>query len=109
MHLVYIDESGSTGTNLNDAEQPVFALCAMIVKEERWQALEADLIATVQRLLPISLERGDGFEVHGSDLRRGCGCFSGIAVAERVAFRDAWMSIGKRHEVKLIWRAIYLR
>lgn len=43
MHLVYIDESGNSGSNLNDPQQPIFVLCAMIVSEDRWQSLEASL------------------------------------------------------------------
>ena len=28
MHLVYFDESGNSGNNLNDADQPIFVLGA---------------------------------------------------------------------------------
>jgi len=43
LHLVYLDESGNTGTNLNDTEQPIFLLAALIVPEAVWQPLERDL------------------------------------------------------------------
>jgi len=33
MNLVYIDESGNTGLNLKDPQQPVFLLAAMILPE----------------------------------------------------------------------------
>ena len=36
MQLVYLNESGSTGLDLNNAEQPIFALCAMIIAEDKW-------------------------------------------------------------------------
>jgi hypothetical protein len=38
MHLVYFDESGNSGNNLNDAEQPIFVLGALIVPETCWQS-----------------------------------------------------------------------
>jgi hypothetical protein len=36
MYLVYFDEFGNTGTNLNDSEQPVFVLCALAVPKTKW-------------------------------------------------------------------------
>lgn len=33
MHLVYLDESGNTGKDRKDSQQPVFVLAAMIVPE----------------------------------------------------------------------------
>ena len=33
MHLIYLDESGQTGTNLKDPVQPIFVLGALIVPE----------------------------------------------------------------------------
>ena len=44
MYLVYLDESGNTGLNFNDPQQPVFLLCALIVEEQCWQQLEKDLV-----------------------------------------------------------------
>jgi hypothetical protein len=39
MHLIYLDESGQTGTNLRDTVQPVFVLGALVVPESCWLAL----------------------------------------------------------------------
>ncbi len=67
MHLIYLDESGNTGTDLKDGQQPVFVLAALIVPETCWQHLETDLEASFKGLLPTT--SFDGVEVHGSDLR----------------------------------------
>jgi uncharacterized protein DUF3800 len=105
MHLVYLDESGNSGMNLNDPAQPVFALCAMVVDESKWQSLERDLIAVLDaRIHPWRAI--DRFEVHAVDLRTGRGQFRGMAVADRIAFRDAWMDVGIRHGVRLIYRTV---
>lgn len=39
MHLIYIDESGNTGKNLADPQQPVFVLGALVIPEGSWQWL----------------------------------------------------------------------
>jgi hypothetical protein len=71
MHLVYIDESGNTGVNLNDAQQPLFVLAALIVPESCWLELERDLEQALVQLCPALAEIAA--EIHATDLRRGSG------------------------------------
>jgi len=105
VHLVYLDESGNTGNNLNDPAQPVFLLCAMIVDESRWHSLEASLKAILEVHFPKWRETKD-FEVHGADLRRGTGLFHGMPTKQRISFRDDWMRVGVASNVKLIARSV---
>jgi hypothetical protein len=106
MHLVYLDESGNSGMNLNDPAQPIFVLCAMIVDEQRWQALEKRLMEILDNRLP-QWKSMDGFEIHAVNLRKGAGPFSGMRVADRIAFRDEWMKAGADHGVRLICREVH--
>ncbi len=108
MHLIYLDESGNTGLNLNDPAQPVFVLCAMAVDEHVWQPLEQALAATVQSRFPAQ-SADPTFEIHASDLRNGTGPFRGVSVPERIAARDAFMDVGQQFGVRLIHRAIEKR
>ena len=52
MYLVYFDESGNTGNNLGDAQQPIFVLCALAVPETKWLQVEHDLHAEVEKIYP---------------------------------------------------------
>jgi hypothetical protein len=45
MQLIYLDESGNTGNNLQETQQPVFVLTALLVPEQKWLALESELQA----------------------------------------------------------------
>ncbi len=67
MHLVYFDESGNSGNNLNDPEQPIFVLGALIVPETCWQAVESDLEAELAKHFPEIAAAGE--ELHSGDLR----------------------------------------
>lgn len=107
MHLVYLDESGNSGNNLSDPDQPVFLLCAMVVPETEWLRLEHELAESVDR--HFAPPRPDGFEVHGTELRTARGFCKGMSVSARIAFRDDWMEIAARRGVKLIYRAIEKR
>ncbi len=104
MHLIYFDESGNSGTNLGDPQQPVFVLGALIVPETSWQAIESELEKALEKHLPSP--RPAGFEVHAGDVRQGTGPFKGVSVASRLALRDDWLGIAGRHQLRFIYRAI---
>src|SRR3954468_19134734 len=98
MHLVYFDESGNSGNNLNDSDQPIFVLGALIVPEDCWQAVEADLEKELQTHFPAVA--AEGGEIHSGDLRGSRGYFKGVAVPDRVALRDAWLNVAQGHGLK---------
>ncbi|MFT5365194.1 MAG: hypothetical protein ACI8V2_000131 [Candidatus Latescibacterota bacterium] len=104
MHLIYFDESGNTGNNLDDTQQPVFVLAGLVVPEEVWQDAERDLQTLIDTYFPDP--RPDNFEIHGTDLRSGRGSFKDMSVGDRIVFRDACFDIAHRHDLKLIYRAI---
>ena len=104
MHLVYFDETGNTGKDLNSLQQPVFVLCALLVSKDVWLDLEQALQDSIDKLLPPP--RPDDFEIHGADLRNGTGCFRGVAINVRLAFRSAWLKTAREHQLKLTYRAI---
>ena len=39
MYLMYADESGNTGTDLDNKQQPVFALAGIVVKDKNWHTI----------------------------------------------------------------------
>ncbi|MCX7428693.1 MAG: DUF3800 domain-containing protein [Planctomycetia bacterium] len=104
MYLIYFDESGNTGTNLNDVQQPVFVLCALAVPESRWLQVEQDLHVDIEKFFPTLLS--DDFEIHAADLMAGRQSYKDIPLDNRVAFRDAWFSVAVKHELTLVYRAI---
>ncbi len=104
MHLVYLDESGNSGNNLNDPEQPLFLLCALIVPESRWLAVERDLETTLEAYFPKP--RPDHFEIHGAALRRGKDCFMGCPVGRRIEFRNELLGTALKHDLRIVYRRI---
>lgn len=104
MYLIYVDESGNSGSNLSDKQQPIFLLCAMILAEDRWLPLEMDLRAALDKFIPEP--RSEKFEVHGVEVRNGRQWMGDKTPAERIAFRDQWMDLAAKHGVKIVYRAI---
>lgn len=103
MHLIYLDESGNSGMNLNDPQQPVFVLCGLLVPEEKWLHLERDLATALDQHCP---NRPRPLEVHGAELRSGRGYFKGFSVPQRIALRDHWLGLASQHGSRVIYRAI---
>jgi hypothetical protein len=104
MYLVYLDESGNSGTNLNDQQQPIFVLGALIVEETKWRDVEEGLESIVEAHFPSP--RPPHFEMHGTELRNGKGYFRGFPVTERL---DAWhecMQFAEEQGLNFVYRAI---
>ena len=104
MHLIYFDESGNTGNNLDDTQQPVFVLAALIIPDRVWTNIEQELQNVIDAYFPPP--RRNNFEIHGTDIRSGRKDFKDMSVRDRVALRDTWFDIARKHNLKLIYRAI---
>ncbi|MGE9268511.1 MAG: DUF3800 domain-containing protein [Verrucomicrobiales bacterium] len=104
MHLIYLDESGNSGNNLSDPQQPVFVLGALVVPEERWLSVETDIIEVLCNYFDNGIPLG--FEIHATDLRNGTRHFRGVAASQRVALRNQLLEVANKHQLAFIYRAI---
>lgn len=105
MQLIYIDETGNTGSNLTDSQQPVFALAALVVHECKWEHLDAGIRKLLDTYFP---DRPEDFEIHaaelnsppkGSYLRRH-------PIAHRLQFRDSLFTLAREAELPLVYRSV---
>jgi Protein of unknown function (DUF3800) len=66
MHFFYLDETGDTGTDLGNAEQPIFVLGGVTVSDKSWRkttdAVQSIIADFFNGLVP------DGFELHAHEL-----------------------------------------
>ena len=94
MWLAYVDESGNTGRRLDDPDQPIHWLVAVLAPEQH----VLPLTHAVEAL--VSQHRTDALvpELHGSALFSGVGAWSGVAPAKRVAIYDEALSLLARHD-----------
>ena len=106
MHLIYCDESGNTGTNLSDPNQPIFLLGALVVPENQWRPLETGLDEIIGNSFPSIAS--DDFELHGADLSnpRRPNPLRSVSIQERITCRDACFSLAQQHHLRFIYRAI---
>ncbi len=94
MYLVYIDESGDTGFNLNDSQQPVFLMAALAMEESQWAEFEDKFMEIVKT--HFSNEFPDDFELHAIDLVSRKGSFKDFTVEKTVDFRDDILTLSEQ-------------
>lgn len=104
MHLIYLDESGNSGTNLSDPQQPIFVLGALIVPEKQWKAIEQAVTEQIRSFFEDRVP--DDYEIHASEIRAGRDIYKGIDLKKRIAYRDALMQIPVDFGLPFIYRAI---
>lgn len=93
MYLAYLDESGNTGRRLDDPDQPVHWLVAVMVPEFEAIELMLDLDEVIASHVPDDPKR----ELHGAELFGGSGIWSGVAPETRLSvYRDALAVLARR-------------
>ena len=77
MHFLYIDEAGSTGTDLSAPQQPVFVMASIVVSDEKWKKTQRAVRQRLKDYFGSTL--GPVFELHACDLLspNGDGPFAG--------------------------------
>lgn len=105
MKLIYMDESGHTGTDKN-ADQPLHYLAAICIDEQKVRAVEREIQTIAFTALGAAANNTD-FEFKGHSLRSGKGrYFTGLPTAKRTALVTELLDLLKRHDIRVIWAAV---
>ena len=81
MLICYLDESGNTGRRLDDPDQPIHYLAAVMVREDRVREM-ADRLHALADAAPTSEPL---VEYHGDQLFHGSGPWQGVPPRQRVS------------------------
>ena len=108
MQLFYLDESGNTGTNLDDPQQPIHWLLAIGMTPAALQRAESDLLAIAVRYAHARAYAPE-FEFHGADIYQGAGNFAFLTPVDRVRLYDEILAVIPRHGMNLFCRGINKR
>ncbi len=80
MLICYVDESGNTGSRLDDPHQPFHLIAAVMVREDRVRDM-ADRLDELARRAPT---RKPLIEYHASELFHGSGPWEGVYPRQRI-------------------------
>ncbi|PKL44080.1 MAG: hypothetical protein CVV39_08425 [Planctomycetes bacterium HGW-Planctomycetes-1] len=104
MNLVYIDDTGNTGLNLKDNQQPIFVLVSIIIHSSKWFAMEKEFYDILKGY--FGKELPEDFELKAVNLRSGANHFKGLSMESRLAIRDSMLELLLKYEIPLIYRRI---
>ena len=93
MHFFYLDESGDTGTNLADSEQPIFVLAGISVADKKWNNTKEAVDRVVSDYFSGSVPAN--FELHSCELLSpsGEGPFLGHDIERRLGLVRSLISL----------------
>ncbi len=81
MLICYVDESGNTGSRLDDPHQPLHLIAAVMVREDRVRDM-ADRLDELAKRAPT---REPLIEYHASELFHGSGSWEGVYPRQRIS------------------------
>lgn len=105
MYLIYLDEAGNTGFRLDDPDQPIHVVGAVIIADKNWLAIEDVFNALVARVAPKKADRR-GFEFHAADLVYGHGFFETWSIEDRNALVNELLDIVTTNELPIVYGAV---
>ena len=91
MHFFYLDETGCTGADLSNAEQPIFVLGGIDVPDEKWRKTHGLIWAAFKDYFGGELPKN--FELHAHELLNGEGFFADKDQAVRNALMHSLLDV----------------
>jgi len=103
MYLVYLGESGITGTSLKDPNQPHHVQAGLLVHENQWVSMNGEFNALYRRHFGAPPgEDGTPTELRAADLHQGRGFFTSWPRLKRAELVQDCLNILVRREIPLI-------
>jgi hypothetical protein len=102
MHFFYLDETGCTGADLNNPQQPIFVLGGLSVKAQGWRETTDQFRGAIADFFGGTPPAG--FELHATDLVNGQGAFADYSRDDRSAYAHRFLDIiiERRHSIHFI-------
>lgn len=102
MHFFYLDETGCTGADLNNAQQPIFVLGGISVKAQGWRETTDQFRKAIDDFFGGAAPAG--FELHATDLLNGQGAFAGHERTVRSALVHRLLNIiiERKHAIHFV-------
>lgn len=98
MYFLYLDESGNTGNDLKNKDQPIHYISWILVNCNDIQKIEKDILGLEINFLPYS--KNFDFEFHGVELAMGKGYFKNFNIQDRLKLVESLVGIFKKYDIK---------
>ncbi len=106
MFLFYLDESGHTGNNLSDPDQPITWMVALAIDSQAVPATEAALRSIAKKQFYKRADKPD-FEFKGQRIFQGEGDFANLKPPERIQLYNEILSTLSSNGIRIFARGIH--
>lgn len=104
MHFFYLDESGNSGANLLDADQPIHFISGIGIQAENMGSIEKALKLLLPDFMPYSSNYD--FEFHGVTVFQGKDYFKHFKLETRLNLFERLVTIAEENEVTFFSQGI---
>ena len=104
MVLIYLDESGDTGVNLSDVQQPVFVLGAMLMPQDKWKPCEEKFRTIISDFFGGKVP--ENFELHTMDMVSRSKWFKNYSIDNVKSLRDRLIQLVIDEKIPIMYRKI---
>ena len=101
MELIYLDDSGSTGTNLDDKEQPLFVLGGVVIKDDKWHQINHK-IDEIKKAFGIAEQ-----ELHIMEIMNRKGVFKNWDYAQRKELITDCLKVVKDFKIDVVFFKVF--
>jgi hypothetical protein len=105
MYLIYLDENGNTGQDLDNTDQPIHFIAGIAIKDDRIPKIEKKILSLIPAF--SAHEENQDFEFHGSDLYSGKKCFKKVSVSKRLEVFFSFVDIMEEEELYFFCQGIH--
>lgn len=105
MYLTYFDDTGGTGRNYSDPQQPVQGLCSVSIDEAIWRDVERGCRLVVAEHFPAEADgflASVDFELHASAIYQGSGAFRRKTFEERLRLLNDIVEVIIAHRLPVL-------
>jgi hypothetical protein len=106
MYLIYLDEAGNSGENLDDPLQPFHVMAGVIIRDSNWLTLEKHYDGFCGKACAKYPPRPPRFELHAGEIFQGAGVFDTWSPADRAELLTDSLNTFTSHDLPIIYGAI---
>ena len=105
MYLVYMDEAGNSGKDLDDPNQPIHVMAAVIIRDTNWRILEGHYKTFCAKACE-GYPHNPKFELHAGEIFQGEGMFRKWKKDDRANLLVDSLNTFTTHDIPIIYGAI---
>lgn len=105
MRLIYMDEAGNSGRDLDDPQQPILVMAAVVIRDTDWRNLESHVKGFCEKVC-AKYPHDPKFELHAGEIWQGEREFRSWSKDDRANLLRDCLKTFPSHDIPIIYGAV---